>query len=176
MARTERHESPHTGPPTQEDLATLGAYARRLAGRGRLVGCDAEDVAQEVALRWYERRSDVGGAFLPWAKRVATNLVFDGWRRETGIDAIEIDRQGMVALDADPARLSERRDEMTTAIRAALRVLPPAARPLFIEECRRRLGLPESCRADAGTGAAWRRRLVRQALARLARGLGGGGG
>lgn len=83
---------------------------------------DAQDLAQEVLVRSYERWSTVGAYVAPeaWARRVLVNLVYSRTRRRR-TEAIGLQRLRPTAPTQDGTELSDAAE----AFWAAVRTLPP---------------------------------------------------
>ncbi|HWJ97268.1 MAG TPA: SigE family RNA polymerase sigma factor [Acidimicrobiales bacterium] len=83
---------------------------------------DAQDLAQEVLVRSFERWSTVGAYASPeaWARRVLVNLVYSRTRRRR-TEAIGLQRLRPIAAPRDGTELSDAAE----AFWAAVRTLPP---------------------------------------------------
>lgn len=142
----------------------LAEEVRWLVGRyrGRLGAADAEDLAQQAALRAIERAAPDGRTG-PWIQRIAANLLIDRWRRRARAErALRALAAAPGPTPEDALALVERR----TAVRRALAGLPrDLRRPVLLRFWKAEPY--ETASVRLGVIAPTARTRVRRGLARL---------
>jgi RNA polymerase sigma factor (sigma-70 family) len=175
-----RADAAHLPPATSEDAPDDGVTVftsqrprlRKIASRVLGDTAEAEDVVQEVWLRWQRtNRDEIDNppAFLATATtRVAINVLQSAHRRrETSITPRSDDLTEVVMADADPASDAERAEAAEQALRVMLERLSPAERAAYL--LRKAFDYPYGRIADlVPCTAANARQLVRRAHLRLA--------
>jgi len=111
--------------------ALMRIYEVRVARTAlRLLGArqDAQDAAQEVFLRLYQRisRIDSAGSLSGWLYRVTVNVSYDILRRRRGRNAVPLDAGSLSAPSSAEEELS--REQQRRLVAEALRTLPEKER------------------------------------------------
>lgn len=112
------------------------AVAYRMLGNRE----DALDAAQDALVKAYQKieKWQPHGGFVPWLMRLTTNQAIDALRRRTRLAADSLDADDGFRLDtledelAAPADRGARTNEIEARVQAALDVLSPAQRAIFV--------------------------------------------
>lgn len=188
MARLQAGHDDALDELMERHAGRLCAYLRRMLNREE----DAEDVAQEVFVRVYQKRDrfDAKHPFAAWLYAIAGNLVRDRYRwrsrhGEVSLEALSGETGGTPSLlEAAPATLSTAtpegdalRRETADAVQAAVQALPPDLREAIVlsefeERSHEEIGGILGCSAKAVEMRLYRARA--ELRKRLARWLGQG--
>ncbi len=116
-----------TGIPIDQDKLLLHIRAA-LRRHGCHLQLEPEDIFQTVFLRWLDpNRAGPRGDFLPWSKRVATNLIRDQQRNQ----AVVFEKRPRLCISDASRDAVERRVELESEIEALEAALTPKQRDLF---------------------------------------------
>jgi len=138
-------DRPHDRPGAQEDISRalagdVGAFERLYhahVGRvhalaRRMAGPDAADeVTQDVFVRTWQKLASFRGdaAFSTWLHRLAVNVIIERLRRTSLERSRRVD-DSRAAYDAAQARTSA--PTLRMGLEAAIELLPPGARQVFV--------------------------------------------
>jgi RNA polymerase sigma-70 factor, ECF subfamily len=177
IAGTTRDEDqPWTAPVDPPDPGTAGAVFEDL--RCRLFGiayrvlgraADAEDVVQDVWIRWQgvdrDRVRDQVAFLVTVTTRVALNAATSAHARREVSTGDWMPKRGSTV--GDPALVAERSEELATAVQLLLERLSPVERAVYV--LREAFGYPFREIADSlGIVEANARQIARRARSRLA--------
>jgi len=125
ILRARRGDAGAFGELVKRTQSAVFNVCHRLMGERR----DAEDMAQEVFLRAYQRLDtfDIERPFLPWIRRVAANLCFNRLAAQVSEPPPLDEERDMASPDEQPPPQIEQR-QLSERVKMALSCLPPRYR------------------------------------------------
>jgi RNA polymerase sigma-70 factor (ECF subfamily) len=145
----------------------VAPHIHRYARRALHENAAADDIVQQTLLRMHRARGDFspGGRVLPWAYRIARNLITDQLRRKKREEELRrrAERSLVPAFAAAPdARLDA--DETVASLRASFASLPSAQRTAYLLTQGEGLTLAEAARELGITIVAVKLRVYRAVM------------